>query len=114
MENIFDYYTRVKFREKDLKNILIQIIKMYQFSSLNDYHIIETGYEDFNVYVETSHKKYVVKFFSDERSLDNINHYINIIEIISKQNYLHIPKVYYHDNKLLGEIKYNEETIYFL
>ena len=42
MENIFDYYTRVKFREEDLENILIQIIKMYQFSSLNDYHIIET------------------------------------------------------------------------
>ena len=99
MENIFNYFTRVKFREEDLPKILNQVIEMYHFSSLKNYHIIETGYEDFNVYLETSHKKYVIKFFSNDRRLDNINHYIKIIEIISKQKYIHIPKVYYHDDR---------------
>ena len=113
MENIFNYFTRVKFREEDLVKILNQIIEMYHFSSLKKYHIIETGYEDFNVYLETSHKKYVIKFFSNDRSLDNINHYIKIIEIISKQKYIHIPKVYYHNDRLLGEIDYDGKSIYF-
>ena len=113
MNNLFDYFTRVKFNEEELKNILERIISDYKFASIKTYHVIETGYEDFNVYLETLNNKYVVKFFSNERTMDNINHYIKIVDLITKQDYLSIPKVYKNNNKILGEIDYNGDKIYY-
>ena len=112
MNNLFDYFTRVKFDEKDLKSILDIIISDYQFAPLKSYKVIETGYEDFNVYLETLNSKYVVKFFSNERTIDNINHYIKIIDLIAKQDYLNIPKVYKNKNGILEEIDFNGNKIY--
>ena len=113
MSNLFDYFTRVKFNEEELKNILEIIISDYKFASIKTFHVIETGYEDFNVYLETLNNKYVVKFFSNERTMDNINHYIKIVDLITKQDYLSIPKVYKNNNKILGEIDYNGDKIYY-
>lgn len=53
MNNLFDYFTRVKFDENELKDILDIIISDYQFAGVKSYKVIETGYEDFNVYLET-------------------------------------------------------------
>ena len=112
MNDLFDYFTRVKFDEKDLKDILNIIITDYQFAGIKSYRVIETGYEDFNVYLETLNNKYVVKFFSNERTLDNINHYIKIVDLITKQDYLNIPKVYKNKNGILEEIVFNDNKIY--
>ena len=111
--DIFNYFTRVKFKAKDLKNVLEIIAKDYDFTDVKDYHVIETGYEDFNVYMETLDNKYVVKFFSNERTIKNIYHYINIIELLSKQSYFNIPKIYKNKNGILGKINYNNNDIYF-
>lgn len=113
MNDLFDYFSRVKFGEKDLKNILDKIVSYYHFAKVKSYHVIETGYEDFNVYMETLNNKYVIKFFSNERTLENIIHYSNVIECISKQNYLNTPKIYKNENGILGKVEYNKEDIYF-
>lgn len=113
MNNLFDYFTRVKFRQEDLKNVLDKIVEIYHFTEVKSYYVIETGYEDFNVYMETLNSKYVVKFFSNERSIENIKHYIKIVDSISKQEYLSVPKVFRNGNNLLGKVDYNNEEIYF-
>lgn len=113
MNNLFDYFTRVKFNESDLGNILEKIVSDYKFASIKTYHVIETGYEDFNVYLETLNNKYVVKFFSNERNMDNIKHYIKIVDLIAKQDYLNIPKIYRNQNSTLGKIDFNGNEIYF-
>lgn len=113
MENLFDYFTRVKFEDKDLKKILEEIISEYKFGSIQDYKVIETGYEDFNVYLQTRDHKFIIKFFSNDRTLDNIKHYIKIIELISKQNYLNVPKIYKNKNDILGKLHYNNKAIYY-
>ena len=92
MDNIFNYFTRVNFNESDLQHILEQIVIDYKFASIKEYKVIETGYEDFNVYLETIDNKYVVKFFSNERTKDNINHYIKIVEFLTNQTFLKTPK----------------------
>ena len=112
MNNLFDYFTRVKFEEKDLNDILNIIIQDYKFAPVKSYEVIETGYEDFNVYLETQEKKYVVKFFSNERTIDNIYHYIKIVDLLAKQDYLNIPKVYKNKNSILEEVDYNGNKIY--
>lgn len=111
--NLFNYFTRVDFEKGDLEEILQQIRNKYCLAKIKDYRVIETGYEDFNVYVETLNKKYVIKFFSNERTDENINHYIKIVEYISEQRFLNIPKVFKCDNNLLGIINYNGKTIKF-
>lgn len=112
MNNLFDYFTRVKFNEVDLNDILNIIISDYKFAEIKSYKVIETGYEDFNVYLETLNNKYVVKFFSNERTIDNINHYIKIVDLIAKQDYLNIPKVYKNKNGNLEEMDFNGNKIY--
>lgn len=111
--NLFNYFTRVDFEQSDLENILKQIQTNYSFANIKDYHVIETGYEDFNVYLETLNNKYVIKFFSNERTDDNINHYIKIVQYMSEQSFLNIPKVYKCNGNLLGTIDYNNKTIKF-
>ena len=58
MNNIFDYFTRVEFEKKELKDILEIIVSDYKFAQVKSYKVIETGYEDFNVYLETLNNKY--------------------------------------------------------
>ena len=113
MNNLFDYFTRVKFEEKDLYDFLEMITINYHFAKIKSYKVIETGYEDFNVYLETLNNKYVVKFFSNERTMDNIKHYIKIVDLIAKQDYLNVPKIYKNQNGTLGKIEYKGEEIYF-
>ena len=112
MNNIFDYFTRVEFEEKELKDILEIIVSDYKFAQVKSYKVIETGYEDFNVYLETLNNKYIIKFFSNERTIDNINHYIKIVDLISKQEYLNVPKTYRNKNGILEEINFNGKKIY--
>ena len=115
MDNLFNYFTRVNFNESDLGNILETICNDYKFTNIKEYKVIETGYEDFNVYLETSDKKLVVKFFSNERSIDNINHYIKIVEYLANQTFLKTPKVYKNDDSILGNIIINNKSInYFV
>ena len=113
MNNLFDYFTRVKFKYDDLKSILDKIVENYHFTEVKSYYVIETGYEDFNVYMETLNSKYVVKFFSNERSMENIHHYIKIVDSISKQDYLNVPKVFRNGDNLLGKVDQNNNEIYF-
>lgn len=112
-DNLFNYFTRVDFEQSDLEQIVRQIQIKYALANVKNYHVIETGYEDFNVYLETLNKKYVIKFFSNERTDENIEHYIKIVKYISEQNFLSIPKVFKCNEKLLGEINYNNKSIKF-
>lgn len=113
MEDLFDYYSRVDFTKDETTDVLNKIIDNYNFAKLKSYHVIETGYEDFNVYVETRNKEFVIKFFSNERTIKNIYHYIKIIELLSNNKYLNIPKIYKNKDGILGQVDYNGKVIYF-
>jgi len=113
-ENIFNYFTRVNFKKSDLLLICQKICTDYELGDLINFNIIETGYEDFNVKIKTNKNNYVIKFFAKNRTLDNINHYIKIIEIIDKNNtILSCPKVYKCNNKVLGQQTINSKNIYY-
>lgn len=113
MSNLFDYFTRVKFEEADLGAILKKIALSYRLGAVKEYHVIETGYEDFNVYLKTTKKEYVIKFFSNERTMNNIVHYVKVVNLISKLSYLNVPKVYQNQNDTLGMVEHGGEQIYF-
>ena len=113
-DNIFNYFTRVNFKKSDLLLICQKICTDYELGDLIKFNIIETGYEDFNVKMTTNKNNYVIKFFAKNRTLDNINHYVKIVEIIDKNNtILSCPKVYKYDNKILGKQTINSKNIYY-
>lgn len=115
MDNLFNYFTRVDFVESDLKSILETICRDYKFGNVKEYKVIETGYEDFNVFLKTEDNKYVVKFFSNERTSDNIKHYIKIVEYLTNQTFLKTPKIYKSNNSILGNIDINDKNVnYFV
>lgn len=67
MDNLFNYFTRVNFTENDLRDILEIIRSKYHFTQISSYKVIETGYEDFNVFDK-----------------DQINKYYKIYEIVKE------------------------------
>lgn len=113
MENLFNYFTRVDFEEEDLGLILKEICNRYGFCEIKNYKVIETGYEDFNVYLETTDDKYVVKFFSNERTEENIKHYMKIVEYLTCQSFIRTPLIYKTNDSGLGNIKVNDKDIRF-
>ena len=112
--DLFDYFSRVNLTKEDLPNICKQICKDYCLGDFVSYKLIETGYEDFNVVVRTNKHKYVVKFFANNRTLNNIQHYIKIVEIVSTNSKkLKTPKIYKVGDNVLGHYMNREKDVYF-
>lgn len=52
----------------------------YDIGSVTNFSIIETGYEDCNILIETQDEKYVAKIFSKTRDKETIARYVLIME----------------------------------
>lgn len=79
---------------------------------VKNYQTINEGYEDANIKIETDTGIFVLKIFSNERDLQNIFDYINIIEKLSDLNVPTLKLVPATKGKL-GIIKNNLKTVYY-
>jgi Ser/Thr protein kinase RdoA (MazF antagonist) len=64
----------------DLKSVIDRIGANYGIGEISDFSLIEVGFEDCNVIIETLKDKYVAKIFSKERSQEDIVRYGAIME----------------------------------
>ena len=64
----------------DLKPVIDRIGDNYGIGEIRDFSVIEVGFEDCNVIIETTSGKYVAKIFSKERSQEDIVRYSAIME----------------------------------
>jgi Ser/Thr protein kinase RdoA (MazF antagonist) len=64
----------------NLEPVINRIGDNYGIGSIKDFSIIEVGFEDCNVKIETTDGKYVAKIFSKERSQEDIARYSAIME----------------------------------
>ncbi|MDD2822875.1 MAG: phosphotransferase [Candidatus Daviesbacteria bacterium] len=64
----------------NLEPVVNRLCQAYQVSKATDFSVIEIGYEDCNVFIGTSEKKYVAKIFSKARSSEDITRYSDIME----------------------------------
>jgi len=81
----------------------------YEVGKPTKFSVIETGYEDCNVIVETSDNKFVAKIFSKGRSQEDITRYTTIMEKAVEAGVNHPPlmktgngSIVYTDNQASG------------
>lgn len=86
------YQERLRY-QGDLTSIIKNICFAYDVGELVSFSLIETGYEDYNVKIETDVGKYVAKIFSKTREPNEIIRYVSIMEKVIVNGILH-PKLY--------------------
>lgn len=64
----------------DLTPVINRLCDAYSIGQLIRFSIIEIGYEDCNIVIETALGKYVAKIFSKERSKEDVIRYSTIME----------------------------------
>ena len=100
-----EFYDRINLNT-NLENISKEICKKYNLGEYISDELILVGYEDFNYTLNTTKGKYCVKIFNKERTNNDVNNYIDRIELASTLN-INTPKVYRVKNNCLQTIDVN-------
>jgi len=93
----------------ELGVVIDRLAHTYGIGKVVDFSVVEVGYEDCNVVVETSTSKYLAKIFSKERNQEIITRYSTIMEKALVAGVNHPPliktsdcEVFYLDSKANG------------
>ncbi len=93
----------------ELSPVVDRVCVAYEIGQPTNFSVIETGYEDCNVIIETPKDKFVAKFFSKGRSQDDIARYTTIMEKAVEAGVNHPPlmktgneNIVYTDNQANG------------
>jgi len=76
-----------------LKPVIDRLALAYGIGTVSTFGIIEVGYEDCNVAIETSTSKYVAKIFSKGRTADDISRYTKTMEMVMNAGVNHPPVI---------------------
>lgn len=101
-----EFYERINLNTK-LEDISKLLCKKYELGEYVSDELILIGYEDFNYILTTSTGKYCVKIFNKERTDNDVNNYIDRIELASKLD-INTPKVYKVNGECLQSIEIND------
>lgn len=77
----------------DLAPVVKRLGTIYQIGEPTDFSVIEVGYEDCNVVVQTPKGKYVAKIFSKVRTPQDITRYSSIMERVVEVGVNHPPLI---------------------
>jgi Ser/Thr protein kinase RdoA (MazF antagonist) len=64
----------------DIKLVIDRLANAYGIGKVKDFYVIEVGYEDCNIALQTEKGKYVAKIFSKQRDQENIARYNTMME----------------------------------
>ena len=92
----------------NIEEIAKKICKIYKIGEYMKHKIIEIGYEDFNVILDTTFGRYFVKILNKDRTDEECKRLANICDI-ARNNGIHVPMIYKNNNELLSEI-YEKNT----
>ncbi len=76
----------------DLEPIIEHIGNAYGVGSVRDFSVIEVGYEDCNVILETEQDKFLAKMFAKTRTTDDINRYSTTMQKVVEAG-VHHPEL---------------------
>lgn len=91
----------------ELENISREICKNYDLGNFISNDLITIGYEDYNYYLTTSKGKFCVKIFSKERSIEDVNNYLERIRIVANSN-VSAPKPLLVDDDIMLSLDYQD------
>jgi len=90
----------------DLSPVVDRLCAAYEIGEPTNFSVIETGYEDCNVIIQTLDDKFVAKIFSKVRGAEDITRYATILEKAVGAGVNHPPlikngtgNVFYTDNR---------------
>jgi len=110
--------------EGEIKPVLYLVCEDFCLGRYKDHAVVELGYEDFNVVLETESGKYFIKFFANFRDEKDCLRYVNIIEksieagvscpklLKSTSGHLYKTKFQNHDFRLVAMEYVEGESLY--
>lgn len=78
----------------NLKPLLEEVTANYAFGNYVGYEVKQNGYEDFNLILETSVRRFFVKYFADWRSKEECLRYIEMIQAAFNKGKVTTPFIY--------------------
>src|SRR3989344_7362012 len=86
--------------EGNFKPLLVEVCSAYDLGMYISHKVLTSGYEDFNLVLETEKGRFFTKIFADFRDLDNCKRYLKIISEVLKAGVSH-PKLFSYQDKYL-------------
>lgn len=93
------HFDRINFGG-DLVSLMESIALFYDSGSVIDFKVVEVGYEDCNVILETNQGRYLVKIFSKDRTIEDIERYVLVMENAIKAGVNH-PRLLKGDDGII-------------
>lgn len=87
-----NFHNRINF-DGELSDLIDVIVDKYSLGAVRIYSIIEMGFEDFNIKLETTNGEYVIKIFSKDRTNAQISRFAETIKRAIERGVNH-PKLY--------------------
>lgn len=97
-----DVYERIS-NKVDVKEILAKVCIAYKIGEYKKHKIVEIGYEDFNIILDTTLGRYFVKILNKDRTDEECKRLANIYDT-ARRNNINVPQIYEYENKLIFEI----------
>lgn len=95
---------------ENIKEVLIQVCIAYKIGEYKKHKVVEIGYEDFNIILDTISGRYFLKILNNDRTDEECERLASIYEI-ARKNGINVPLIYKNDNKLILKIS-KEGTIF--
>lgn len=83
----------------DLTPVIEDICQAYELGTPKDFSVIEVGYEDCNVIINTNHDRFLAKMFAKFRTPEDIQRYVDIIQNVVKGGVNHPELIMTPDDK---------------
>ena len=93
-----NFHSRINY-DGEISDLIDQIADEYSLGPVRSYSVIEMGFEDFNVKLETANGEYVVKIFSKDRTDAQVARFVETIKTMLDHGVNH-PKLF---NTLSGK-----------
>ncbi|MCI9287150.1 MAG: phosphotransferase [Clostridia bacterium] len=97
--NVFERINNVN----NINEVCKNICSIYHIGNYISHKIIEIGYEDFNIILNTTDGKYFIKILNKDRTDEECNRLANIYDIARNKG-IRVPMIYKSNNKLVTEI----------
>lgn len=94
----------------NIKEILNEVCIFYKIGKYKGHKIVEVGYEDFNIILQTTINKYFVKILNKDRTDRECERLVNIY-YTARNNDINVPMIYKKDNKLILEMNIKDNKL---
>lgn len=97
-----DVFERIN-HANDIAEIAKRVCDLYKIGDYRKHKIVEVGYEDFNVILDTTCGRYFMKILNKERTDEECERLANIYNT-ARNNGIHVPMIYKTQNQFIQKI----------